>query len=149
MITVFVGNISERAPEPMIKKILSTCGLVLNWKRVSTFGFCDYDGPLAGCRAVRLLHDLEVDGKSLVAKVDAKNKQLLDTYKEEESRTASARDGEVELRNDETVLARVAAILQEYREEMHNFVLNPEKQGKIIVCISFDSFMKLESLRKP
>lgn len=43
IITVFVGNISERAPDPMVKKILSTCGTVLNWKRVSTFGFCEYE----------------------------------------------------------------------------------------------------------
>lgn len=43
IITVFVGNISERAPESMIKKILQTAGPVVNWKRVSTFGFCEYE----------------------------------------------------------------------------------------------------------
>lgn len=43
VITVFVGNISERAPEAMIKKILATVGSVINWKRVSTFGFCEYE----------------------------------------------------------------------------------------------------------
>jgi len=43
VITVFVGNISERVPEAMIKKILATCGPVVNWKRVSTFGFCEYE----------------------------------------------------------------------------------------------------------
>lgn len=43
IITVFVGNISERAPEPMIKKILATVGTVISWKRVSTFGFCEYE----------------------------------------------------------------------------------------------------------
>lgn len=43
IITVFVGNISERAPEVMIKKILSTVGQVVSWKRVSTFGFCEYE----------------------------------------------------------------------------------------------------------
>lgn len=43
VITVFVGNISERAPEPMIKKILATVGAVISWKRVSTFGFCEYE----------------------------------------------------------------------------------------------------------
>lgn len=43
IITVFVGNISERAPERMIKKVLSTVGRVINWKRVSTFGFCEYE----------------------------------------------------------------------------------------------------------
>lgn len=43
IITVFVGNISERAPEGMIKKILATVGTVISWKRVSTFGFCEYE----------------------------------------------------------------------------------------------------------
>lgn len=43
VITVFVGNISERAPESMIKKILATVGAVISWKRVSTFGFCEYE----------------------------------------------------------------------------------------------------------
>lgn len=43
VITVFVGNISERAPEPMIKKILASVGAVISWKRVSTFGFCEYE----------------------------------------------------------------------------------------------------------
>lgn len=43
VITVFVGNISERAPEPMIKKILAAVGTVISWKRVSTFGFCEYE----------------------------------------------------------------------------------------------------------
>lgn len=43
VITVFVGNISERAPEAMIKKILATVGTIISWKRVSTFGFCEYE----------------------------------------------------------------------------------------------------------
>ena len=33
-VTVFVGNITERAPEVMIRQILNTCGPVLSWKRV-------------------------------------------------------------------------------------------------------------------
>jgi len=44
---------------------------------------------MAGLRAVRLLHDLDIDGKKLVAKVDAKNKLLLDNYKEEEIRNGT------------------------------------------------------------
>lgn len=43
VITVFIGNISERAPEKMIKRVFATVGRVLNWKRVSTFGFCEYE----------------------------------------------------------------------------------------------------------
>lgn len=43
IITVFVGNISERVPENMLKKVLQTAGPVVSWKRVSTFGFCEYE----------------------------------------------------------------------------------------------------------
>lgn len=33
-VTVFVGNITEKAPDLMIRQILSTCGHVASWKRV-------------------------------------------------------------------------------------------------------------------
>ena len=49
---VFVGNISERAPDTMIRQMLQRCGNVLNWKRVEgtngklqAFGFCDFAEP--------------------------------------------------------------------------------------------------------
>lgn len=40
---IFKGNISEKVPDNMIKKIIAACGPVANWKRVSTFGFCEYE----------------------------------------------------------------------------------------------------------
>lgn len=40
---LFVGNISDKVPDPMIRKIIAACGPVANWKRVSTFGFCEYE----------------------------------------------------------------------------------------------------------
>lgn len=33
-VTVFVGNITDRAPDNMIRQILQHCGPVLSWKRV-------------------------------------------------------------------------------------------------------------------
>ena len=33
-VTVFVGNITERAPDAMVRHLLTTCGPVLSWKRV-------------------------------------------------------------------------------------------------------------------
>lgn len=77
----FSGNITEKAPDAMIRLILGTCGHVLSWKRVKAFGFCELAGPDAGLRAVRILHDLMVGDKRLVAKVDAKTKTVLDEYK--------------------------------------------------------------------
>lgn len=32
--TVFVGNISDRAPDTMVRQMLQRCGNVLSWKRV-------------------------------------------------------------------------------------------------------------------
>lgn len=43
MLFAFLGNISEKIPDGMIKKIIAACGPVANWKRVSTFGFCEYE----------------------------------------------------------------------------------------------------------
>lgn len=80
-VTVFVGNIMDRAPDIMIRQILGACGHVLNWKRVQGFGFCEFAGPDAGLRAVRLLHDMEVGNKKLVVKFDAKTKGILDQFK--------------------------------------------------------------------
>ena len=80
-VTVFVGNIMDKAPDVMIRHILGACGHVLSWKRVQAFGFCEYAGPDAGLRAVRLLHDMEIGTKKLVVKVDAKTKVILDQFK--------------------------------------------------------------------
>lgn len=33
-VTVFVGNITDRAPDNMIRQMLQHCGAVLSWKRV-------------------------------------------------------------------------------------------------------------------
>ena len=33
-VTVFVGNITERAPDAMVRHLLTTCGPVVQWKRV-------------------------------------------------------------------------------------------------------------------
>lgn len=80
-VTVFVGNITERASDSMIRQMLQRCGTVINWKRVQAFGFCEYGDPESGLRAIRLLHDWEVGDKKLVVKVDAKTKEKLDEYK--------------------------------------------------------------------
>lgn len=87
-VTVFVGNITEKWPDAMIRQLLATCGQVLNWKRVQGasgklqgFGFCEYNGPDSGLRAVRLLHDLEVGDRKLVVKVDAKTNSVLEEFK--------------------------------------------------------------------
>lgn len=87
-VTVFVGNITDKWPDPMIRQLLATCGQVLHWKRVQGasgklqgFGFCEFAGPDSGLRSVRLLHDLEVGDKKLVVKVDGKTGTVLEEFK--------------------------------------------------------------------
>lgn len=48
---------------------------------ITAFGFCEFGCPDSGLRAIRLLHDMDLGGKKLVVKVDAKTKTVLDEYK--------------------------------------------------------------------
>lgn len=56
-VTVFVGNITERAQDAMIRHLLTTNGPIVSWKRVQGatgrlqgFGFCEYANPDAAAR---------------------------------------------------------------------------------------------------
>lgn len=87
-VTVFVGNITERASDNLIRLVLQRCGTVVSWKRVQGangwlqgFGFCEYGDPESAMRAIRILHEWEIGDKKLVVKVDAKTKEKLDEYK--------------------------------------------------------------------
>merc|ERR1719225_1675329 len=86
-VTIFVGNITERAPDAMVRHLLTTCGPVISWKRVQgatgklqAFGFCEYNNPDAGLRAIRLLNEFTIADKALVVKVDAKTRKILEEY---------------------------------------------------------------------
>lgn len=99
-VTVFVGNITDRASDGLIRLILQKCGNVVNWKRVQgangwlqAFGFCEYADPESAMRAIRILHEWEIGDKKLVVKVDAKTKEKLDEYKANKRGPAEAGDG--------------------------------------------------------
>lgn len=55
--------------------LLQECGRVVRWartldpstKKLSTFGFCEFESPLGVIRAVRSLNGLQLDGQQLVA----------------------------------------------------------------------------------
>lgn len=83
-----------------------------------------YSGPTAGLRAVRILHDLDVAGKKLVAKVDAKNKLLLDNYKEEEEERNKGNEDSSEAhekKEDADVFEAIQQILSDHRTEIENY----------------------------
>lgn len=84
-------------------------------------------GPIAGLRAVRLLHDIEVAGKKLVAKVDAKNKLLCDNFREEEIQASEAD----EKSEDDAALEAIEKIKQEHQSEIDNFEAN--QAGMVIL----------------
>ncbi|XP_045162235.2 RNA-binding protein 25-like isoform X2 [Mercenaria mercenaria] len=146
--TVFVGNISERAPDSMVRTMLQRCGNVISWKRVQgasgklqAFGFCEYEDPEATLRCMRLLNEWEIADKKLVVKVDAKTKTLLDDWKSkkksEESKEDKEKNGdkddkteegemkddkdtldEFTLREDRVAKAGLDAIMREYAFEL-------------------------------
>jgi RNA-binding protein 25 len=148
-VTVFVGNITERAQDAMVRHLLTTCGPVLSWKRVQgatgrlqAFGFCEYANPDAAARAIRTLHDMMVADKKLVVKVDAKTKGVLDEYKRQrrkkmtgKSPTQEENDGSDEdfmdpaMRHEDAMARdRIKAILMDHSKEMSNYVPHEVKR---------------------
>ena len=95
-------------------------------------------GPKSGARAVRLLHGYEVDGKKLVAKVDAKNQALLDTAKDEENKKSDANnsrtsDAANEKKNDDLTIDRLNQILDEYKDELKAANSGESKDFKLTI----------------
>lgn len=81
-------------------------------------------GPTAGLRAVRLLHGLPVANKNLVAKVDAKNKLLLDNYKEEETKklgSLSKSNEEQEKKDDTIAVETIDKIIEDFQSDIDNY----------------------------
>lgn len=96
--------------------------------------FYFFSGPVAGLRAVRLLQDFLIDNKKMVAKVDAKNKVLLDKYQEEVSLKGKDIE-ESEKDEDTSVIEKINDILEEYKEEMNNFESEKEAKGNLLCDI--------------
>ncbi|KAF4523934.1 hypothetical protein B566_EDAN011188 [Ephemera danica] len=133
-VTVFVGNITERAPDAMIRHILAA---------------------YAGLRSVRLLHDLDLGGKRLVVKVDAKTKVVLDEFKDDRRRklgTYGQKGGggsplqdekpdeednmdymDDDMKGaDQSAMDRISAVIQDYEPDMKNYnPPNVEKERKV------------------
>lgn len=68
------------------------------------FGFCEYNNPDAGLRAIRIMNGFEIaDDKKLVVKVDAKTRKILDDYLTERIKKAppAANNKEAEKRGEE------------------------------------------------
>ena len=144
-VTVFVGNITEKAQDAMIRHLLNTCGPVNSWKRVQgatgklqAFGFCEFGNPDAALRAIRILHDWEIADKKLVVKVDAKTKDVLDDFKRKkrkallgEEKDAKADQGNVTeseyvdstmKKEDDLTRERIRSIIKEHSKDMNAYI---------------------------
>ncbi|TWW68785.1 RNA-binding protein 25b [Takifugu flavidus] len=134
--TVFVGNISEKASDMLIRQLLAKCGIVLSWKRVQgasgklqAFGFCEYKEPESTLRALRLLHDLQIGDKNLLVKVDAKTKAQLDEWKAKKKTTNGKAEGggdddeevldEETKKKDQIVKGAIDGLTREYAAELN------------------------------
>ncbi|XP_034435590.1 RNA-binding protein 25b isoform X1 [Hippoglossus hippoglossus] len=136
--TVFVGNISEKASDMLIRQLLAKCGIVLSWKRVQgasgklqAFGFCEYKEPESTLRSLRLLHDLLIGERNLLVKVDAKTKAQLDEWKAKKKTSngiKKAEDGgdddeevldEETKKKDQIVKGAIDGLMREYAAELN------------------------------
>ena len=149
-VTVFVGNITERAPDIMMRQLLNACGNTLSWKRVQgangklqAFGFCEFGNPDAALKAIRLLHDNEVGEKKLVVKVDSKTKHVLDDYKQEcvkKNGKPTPKDpqniqpleymDELMTKEDELTQEKLDEIGKEFRHAIESYVAEDQKDLK-------------------
>lgn len=149
--TVFVGNISEKASDMLVRQLLAKCGIVLSWKRVQgasgklqAFGFCEYKEPESTLRALRLLHELLLGDKKLLVKVDAKTKAQLDEWKaKKKSANGGASSGskngdddeeevldEETLRRDQVVKGAIDVLIREYASELNAPSQDPDSQPR-------------------
>ncbi|CAJ0577015.1 unnamed protein product, partial [Mesorhabditis spiculigera] len=84
IITIFVGNISEKCTDEFMSQMLEECGKVNSWKRIKgsngklqPFGFCEYETPEGGMRALRILHEFQIGEKKLNIKADDKVRAIM------------------------------------------------------------------------
>uniref|UniRef100_A0A3Q1FAC3 RNA binding motif protein 25 n=1 Tax=Acanthochromis polyacanthus TaxID=80966 RepID=A0A3Q1FAC3_9TELE len=139
--TVFVGNISEKASDMLVRQLLAKCGIVLSWKRVQgasgklqAFGFCEYKEPESTLRALRLLHELLLGDKKLLVKVDAKTKAQLDEWKAKKRSANGVYEEEVldeeTLRRDQAVKGIIDVLIREYSSELNAPSQDPDSQPR-------------------
>ncbi|KAJ3093313.1 hypothetical protein HDU96_002384, partial [Phlyctochytrium bullatum] len=131
--TVFVGSITEGVYDSWMERILRTCGVVRNWKRVTDsnarpkgFGFCIYDNAESVWRALKVLGgeglnrpglelpslDADFPSKRLMLKVDAVARRHVDEYKAAVARTGSE---EMVAKGDKAAEEELAVVMKDMK----------------------------------
>jgi len=129
-VTVFVGNISEKATDTLVRQILMKCGTVNNWKRVQgasgklqAFGFCEFKEPDSALRALRLLQGYRLGDKELLVNVDCNAQHIIDQWKQR-SGIVQDSDGmdvlsQTVKQKDEAVRVELKALLRDYATDLY------------------------------
>jgi len=130
--TVYVGRIPPDVEDEFMRRLLSNCGAVSKWTRITdpetgqlkSFGFCEYAAPQSALRALRLIKDIEIDvDKKLLLNVDQKTKKILDEYEatlRNTNEAIDAGDDKVKLALDKLMEERTALLntkKQQLKEE--------------------------------
>lgn len=131
----------------MVRHLLTTCGPVISWKRVQgatgklqAFGFCEYNNPDAGLRAMRLLNNFNIADKDLVVKVDAKTRKILEEYLSDRIKKGGdelevPKEDEIENYEDEDIKYedgltrdRIQQILADHAQEIESYIPKEAKE---------------------
>lgn len=94
--TLYVGKIASTVSDETIQTLLEACGPVKSWKPMQDpqtntskgFGFCEYEDAEGVLRALRLLHNLALDGQELLLKCNTATQRYVDDYQANKKRQA-------------------------------------------------------------
>ena len=117
-VTVFVGSITDRASDSLIRQMLMKCGAVHTWKRVQgpdgklqAFGFCEYKDPESALRAIEVLNGYLLGDKKIKIKVDSKTQKEIDEWKK-------SKGDNYKVAGIEDSKNMLASLMLEYTEEL-------------------------------
>ena len=137
--TLYVGKIAASVPDDVIKTLLESCGPVKSWKPMQDpetnkskgFGFCEYETAEGVLRALRLLHNLSLDGQELLLKCNTATQRYIDDYQANKKREAERKkadtkqsgdkdkeatdgsDAASEDKQDDSILAKIMGIVSD------------------------------------
>jgi len=128
---LFVGKIKRGVGDDLMRALLTCCGNLLNWRRVSdpltnqlkAFGYAQYGSPAEVLTAMRILGGLDIQGQELLLNVDDSTRAKLDEF-EKQNQVAA----EVQLERDAPLIAQVRALVDGYSPSKDTANLDPVMQ---------------------
>lgn len=136
--TLYVGKIASTVSDETIQTLLAACGPVKSWKPMQDpetnkskgFGFCEYETAEGVLRALRLLHNLSLDGQELLLKCNTATQRYIDDYQVNQQRQAEGKKQEAKQADkDEEVKAE--AEVEETQDQQDDAIL-----AKVMALVS-------------